>query len=545
MYLEIQTSRKNPVGILRSSYRKGDMVKHEQHGRISGKTLEELKLLQLAFRGEVIPKYLEQSFKILVAKEYGASFAIHRFAEQIGLSRLIYSRNEDWVKSIMAMITGRIVYQGSKLALCNQHHNSSLWEISGITCNPDVDIHCYNAMDKLLSRQAPIQKRLAKKHMKNGHLVLYDITSTYFEGEYQDSELVAYGYNRDKKSSHEQVVVGLLCSMDGCPVNAEVYPGNTSDQTTVIDKINQVKNEYEIDKIIFVGDRGMLTKSNRESISNQRDISTITALTRKEIFSLIEGRAITPELFDEFDIHQIIDTDNPKTKYCLCKNPFLAKQDAKTREVLIMKTKELLKEISGYKRGVTVEQLGARVGKALQKYKVGRFFSWKVNADAENKKSTNHKLTWELKDNQISREKLLDGCYIIRAELNNDEQINANEIVASYKNLTQVEQAFRNLKTVQLEMRPVYHKKDERIKAHIFLCMLAYYVQWGMMKKLKPLFEENQKGKNRRWTFENVINTLMQITKNKIAANGIEYFQLSELTNEQKNIYDLLGVKIM
>jgi transposase len=545
MYLEIQTSRKNPVGILRSSYRKGNRVKHEQHGRISGKTLEELKLLQLALRGEVIPKYAEQSFKILAAKEYGASYAIHAFAKQIGLARLLYSRNEDWVKSVMAMIVGRIVYQGSKLALCNQHHNSSLWEISGIACKPDVEMHCYNPMDKLLARQVSIQKQLAKKHMRNGHLVLYDITSTYFEGDYQDSELVAYGYNRDKKRNHEQVVVGLLCSMDGCPVSVEIYPGNTSDQTTVIDKVNQVKNEYDIDKIIFVGDRGMLTKSNRERITNQGDISTITALTRKEIFSLIEGRTITPELFDEFDIHQVIDPDNPKTKYCLCKNPFMAKQDAKTREVLITKTEELLKEISKYKRAVTIEQLGARVGKALLKYKVGKLFSWKVDADAEKTKSTNHKLTWELNNNQVSREKLLDGCYIIRAELNNKEQINANEIVTSYKNLTQVEQAFRNLKTVQLEMRPVYHKKDERIKAHIFLCMLSYYVQWGMMKKLKPLFENDQKGKNRRWTFENVINTLMQITKNKITANGIEYFQLSELTDEQKIIYDLLGVKIM
>jgi len=225
LHLEIQTSRKNPVGLLRTTYREKGKIKHEQHGRITGCTLEQLKLLQLAFREKTVPAGDPNAFTILQSREWGASKALSELARQIGLPKMLYSRTEPWVQSAMAMIVGRLIYPGSKLSLCNHYQNTGLWEISGIDTIPDVDEHCYPVMDKLLNRQKSIQKKLAKKHLNNHHLVLYDITSVYFEGEYNDSQLVKFGYNRDHKKGKEQVVVGLICNDEGCPVGIEVFEG--------------------------------------------------------------------------------------------------------------------------------------------------------------------------------------------------------------------------------------------------------------------------------------------------------------------------------
>jgi len=221
IHLEIQTNRKNPVGILRSSYYDNGKILHRQYGRIKGKTLEELKLLRLSFQGKVVDVNSSDSFKILESKEYGASASILSMIKDLGLDKDIHSKSQPWVKNAIAMIAGRIIYQGSKLSLTNEYENTSLWNLVGIDCKPSVD-ESYKALDKLLSRQNTIQKKLAKKHLKDGHLVLYDITSSYLEGEYKNSELVKYGYNRDGKKGHEQIVIGLLCSKEGCPIGVEV-----------------------------------------------------------------------------------------------------------------------------------------------------------------------------------------------------------------------------------------------------------------------------------------------------------------------------------
>jgi len=322
IHLEIQTSRKSPVGILRSSYYENGKVLHRQYGRIKHKTVEELKLIRLALQGQVVEKTSVETFKILNAKEYGASSSVLAMIKDIGLDKDIYSKSsEDWVKNVMAMIAGRVVYQGSKLSLVNQYENSSLWEQVGKSGRPNVIKDCYKALDELLSRQDLIQKKLAKKHLSDGHLVLYDITSSYFEGEYKDSELVKYGYNRDGKKGHEQIVIGLLCSKEGCPVGIEIYPGNTKDESTVIDKVKELKEKYGLKKIIFVGDRGMVTKSNIEKLKDEKDLRTISALTRHEIIDLLKNKTIELDLFDDRNIHEVVDLDNPNKRYCLCRNP--------------------------------------------------------------------------------------------------------------------------------------------------------------------------------------------------------------------------------
>ena len=255
LHLEIQTHRANPYGLIRSSYRENGVIKHETLSRITGVPLATLKLIQAAFQGNVV---LKSDFKILNSKEYGASFALRQIAKSTGLDKIIYSRPaEPWVQDVMAMIVGRVIYAGSKLSLTRVGSFSSLWELCGVT-DTDIDVnhHCYSPMDRLMERKDIIQKKLAQKHLTQRSVILYDITSTYFEGKYTDSKTITYGYNRDKKRGHEQIVIGLICSQDGCPIAVEVFRGNTKDETTVSAKILEVKEKYGIENAIFVGDRG-------------------------------------------------------------------------------------------------------------------------------------------------------------------------------------------------------------------------------------------------------------------------------------------------
>ena len=497
--------------------------------------------MQLAFRERVVPVDDPQAFQILNSREFGASYAILTIAKQLGLQRILYSRSEPWVSSALAMIVGRLVYAGSKLALCNQHPNTCLWELCGIDEAPAVDVHCYAPMDRLLQRQAAIQTSLARRHLSSGHLVLYDITSVYFEGEYNDSELVTFGYNRDGKKGREQIVVGLICNAQGCPVGVEVYAGNTKDETTVVDKVHEIKARYGIEKIIFVGDRGMVTRSNIEALKDEQDLQTIGALTHGEMMTLLKDKVITLDLFDERNLHEVSDPADPTRRYCLCRNPQTAQRESQTRQRLLDLTTTALADITAYKRATTAEKLGARVGKILAKYKMGKFIQWSIAADPQQAKSRQHRLAWSIDAEKVEQEQRFDGCYIITSDVDKD-QMKTLEVVRAYKSLTFVERAFRNLKTVQLEIRPVYHKHDERIRSHVFLCMLAYYLQWHMEQRLAPLFSSDGKGQDRRWTLRGVIDCLVQITRNRVAVNGAEFDQNSTPTPEQEQILELLQV---
>lgn len=543
IHLEIQYSGKKPVGILRSSYREDGKIKHKQFGRIPERSLQELKILQLALRGHVISADSPDAFKIIKTKEYGASCAILRTIEKLELDKILYSRSEPWVDSVMAMIAGRILFAGSKLSLCNEYKNTSLWEQVGIMDRPDVEEHCYAAMDRLLERQHLIQKALAKKHLQGGSLVLYDITSSYMEGKYENSELVTYGYNRDGKSKHEQIVIGLLCNKEGCPVGVEVFSGNTKDESTVVEKIREVKEKYGVTNIIFVGDRGMVTRSNLEKLKNEENLRTITALKRNEINELLNRDVIQLSLFDERNIIEIKDPDHKDKRYCLCRNPLSAERNKKTRDRLLELTKDALDKIANYKKSTKVETLGARIGKALSKWKMEKFVQWEVILDKEKEQSNQHKVIWKFDDQKIKDAEALDGCYIITTNVPAQE-MSAQEVVASYKRLTLVEQAFSQLKTLSLEVRPVYHKTDDRIRAHVFLCMLSYYVQWHMQQALAPILARNGNGKNREQTFSNIISTLKQITRNTVSVKGAEFEQITTPNKEQEEILKLLSVTI-
>jgi len=534
IHFEIQTHRANPVGLLRSSFRQGKKIKHTNHGRITGLPLEQLQLIQAAFRGEVVPKDSPQAFQTLNSREYGASYALLQLAKELELDRALYSRNEPWVQDCLAMIVGRVVHAGSKLALSNQWKNTALWELCGVDGPVDVEAHCYLPMDRLLERQRAVQRTLASQHLKNGHLVLYDITSTYFEGAYLESQIVLFGYNRDGKKGHEQVVLGLLCNAEGCPVGVEVFAGNTQDASTVVAKIQELRRDYGLKEVTFVGDRGMVTQANAEELKQVEGLHTISALTHRQIVELVERKVIQAELFDEQRIAEVSDPEKPNQRYCLCRNPQSGARETATRQRLLDRTREALDKIVARKRKGSTEKLSAQVGKILAHYKMGKFVEWQIDLG---------RLQWHFKEAHIEQEKLFDGCYIVSATVPK-EQMNQNQVVATYKNLSVVEQAFRNLKTVSLEIRPVYHKKDDRIRSHVFLCVLAFYLQWHMQQRLRPLFEADGEGKNRQWTLENVIERLMGIRKQRVKVAEVEFDQVTQTDQEQQRILDLMKVKL-
>jgi len=527
-HIEIQTHRKNPYGLLRNSYRKNGKTVHDTICRFSGLTMDQLRAMQAAMQGKTVMK---EEFKIISSREFGASFTCASVLREIGLDKAIYSRPaETWVRDCIAMITGRLVYAGSKLSLSNCNSFSALWGICGINDDYiDVGTHCYNSMDRLLERQEKIQKSLVNKHLKNGILVLYDITSSYFEGEYEDSEIVKFGYNRDKKKGHKQIVISLLCNKEGCPLAVEVFEGNTKDETTVLNKINDIKNKYGIEKIVFVGDRGMVTSAQYEKIDHNT-IKVISALTHNNIKTLCEKDVIQLSLFDERNIVEIIDGD---IRYSLCKNPFVQEKESRTRLALLGKTKvELDKIIESTRKSKYSKEV--RVGKVVNKYSMGKFVKLEGSGDD---------LKWSFDKEQIEQEQVLDGCYIIYTDVP-VEDMTTLETVENYKNLMKVEQAFRNLKTVRLEIRPMFHKTDNRIRCHVFICMLAYYIMWHMNQKLQPLFESDGRGKHRKYTFEYIIECLKCIREEKVDFCGTISHTVTTPTVEQKEILDLLQVKI-
>ncbi len=535
VHLEIQKHRTSCYGLIRSSYREGGKIKHTNHGRITGLDFNGLKLVQLAIRGLTIPKDSPEGLKTKGAKEYGASYALLKVAEKIGLNKSIYSRpNEQWVKDCMAMIIGRVIYQGSKLSLSNQWKNTVLWELCGVEGKVNVKDHCYKSMDELLKRQDQIQKKLSKKHMKNGQMVLYDITSSYFEGAYSESDIVRFGYNRDQKKGTAQIVIGLICNKEGCPVGTEVFAGNTPDGQTVTDKINEAQTKYGIKELIFVGDRGMVTQETTKKLKDVEGLKLISALTHPQIMALNKRDVIQMGLFDEKNVVEVIDPETPFRRYCLCKNLETAKRETQTRLKLIQSTTEALIKIESSKKAVSDEKIGGRVGRVLQKYKVGKFIVWAVK---------DGKLEWSLDTDKVEAEQKIDGCYIIWTNVAAD-QLSKDDVVKAYKSLANVEMAFRNIKTVQLELRPIFHKTDDRIRAHVFICMLAYYLQWHLKKMLQPLFQSDGTHENREWTFQNVIQRLSMIHKEKAILNKVEFDHISTPENDQEKILDLLGVKL-
>jgi transposase len=391
---------------------------------------------------------------------------------------------------VIAMVVARIIEPASKLATARGLHadtlHSSLGEVLQLDSADETEL--YEAMDWLLPRQAGIEKQLAQRHLMHGGLVLYDLTSTYFEGRH--CPLAKLGHSRDDKSGKPQVVFGLLTNAAGCPVAVEVFEGNTGDPKTVAQQVKKLRQRFGLSEVVLVGDRGMITSARiRQDLPASSGIQWISALRASQIQKLATAGHLQMSLFDKTDLVEIAHPDFPGERLIACFNPLLAEERARKRPELLAATEKQLEKIAAAtrrpKRPLRGKQnIGVRAGRILNRYKMGKHFQLRIEDNS---------FSYQRKTANIEREQSLDGIYVIRTSVRK-EALSSEQVVASYKSLSSVERAFRSLKSVDLHVRPIHHRLPDRVRAHILLCMLAYYVEWHMRQCLAPiLFDDDDK----------------------------------------------------
>lgn len=540
MYLESIKSNRNGktyvTHLVRETFREDGKIKHRTISNVSKLPAAHLQALKKSLKG-IKGDFDMANLRHGRSYEFGASHVFMELAKDLDLDKIIFSKKTQWRNDALAMIVGRLVYQGSKLSLTNMYRDTALWSLAGheLGVRPNVEKHCYSAMDELLERKNKIERKLSRAHLQDGCMVLYDMTNSWFEGKYEQSKLVTFGKPKGGKVGYKQIAIGLLTDKNGCPIGVEIFKGSTSDQTTVLGEIKKLSQRYGLKNLIFTGDRGMLTQKRIDEVS-ETDYSTITALTHPQIKSLLTKQNIQMELFDSRDTVEVIDDSNEKVRYILCKNEYTMKSETETRQALIAKIELELSKKSSVKKNRDPIKVAASVGRLFERCRVEKFFDWDVDKEG--------KLSWSLKEEKVRQEQLLDGCYIIRTDTPKDV-LDKDEVVQGYRSLQKVEQAFKNLKTVSLELRPMYHKTDERLKSHIFISTLAYYIQWNAMQRLKPLFDQDGKFKDKRWTFETIVERLKSIRMTEVLVDGVLIkTEISQPDEEQQKILDLLGVRL-
>jgi len=467
--------------LLRRTFRENGQVKHETLGNLSHLPAHAIEAVRRSLRGEHLVA-VDEGFEIVRSLPHGHVAATLGVLRNLGVDKLLGSRRCRERELVMAMIVARIVEPGSKLATGRAVHrdtaHSTLGELLGVEDATTDEL--YAAMDWLLPRQGRIEAALAGRHL-DGTLVLYDVTSTYFEG--RTCPLAQLGHNRDGKRGKLQIVIGLLCDPEGRPVAVEVFDGNTGDPKTLAPQIKKLRQRFGIERVVLVGDRGLLTSARiRDELRPVEGLSWISALRGPAIAKLVEQGAIEPSLFDERDLAEITSPDYPGERLMVCRNPLLADERARKREELLAATEKELATIAAATtrkrrplRGAA--RIGVRVGRVANQYKVAKHFTLTITDDS---------FTYARKPEQIRDEAALDGFYVIRTDVP-AEQMSAEQTVRNYKSLSVVERAFRSLKTIDLKVRPIHHRKADRVRAHVFLCMLAYYVEWHMRRALAPL----------------------------------------------------------
>jgi len=461
--------------LLRHSYRENGRVKNETVGNLSHLPEPVIEFIRKALQGEVLVP-VTGAFEILSSSPQGHVQAVLTAMRRLGFATLVASRPSRERDLVVAMVAARILEPYSKLATTRAWRTTTLAEDCGVRETREDDL--YAAMDWLLERQSRIERKLATRHLDEQSLALYDLTSSYFEG--VTCPLAKLGHNRDGKEGKLQVNYGLLTDSRGCPVSVSVYPGNTGDATTVLAQVHKIRDEFGIRSVVLVGDRGMISQKQIDQIRKLEDIDWITALKTGEIRKLLEKEALQMGLFDERNLFELTDPVFPGERLVACRNPLLAKRRAHTRQSLIEAT---TREFEKVQRMVTrgrlkgADEIGLRVGQVANHYSVAKHFKFEIRDDS---------FTFRLLSEKVAAEAALDGIYVIRTSLG-PERLNTDDAVRSYKLLSNVERAFRSLKTVDLKVRPIFHRLEARVRAHIFLCMLAYYVQWHMLEAWREL----------------------------------------------------------
>lgn len=575
MYVAVVPNRNSPPAILlRESFRQDGKVHNRTIANLSDWPPAKVEALRKVLKGATVTSSPADTFQILRSQPHGHVAAAVGSLRKTGLERLISVDSNRQRDLIVAMIAARIVDPSSKLATARALDadtlSNSLGELLGLQKVQDDDL--YRAMDWLLERQADIENALAKRHFAEGGLVLYDLTSTYFEGRH--CKLAHLGHSRDDKGGKPQIVFGLLTNAEGCPVAVEVFEGNTADPKTVPAQVKKLRERFGMKQVVFVGDRGMITSARiREDLAGDNGLNWITALRATSIQKLAADGALQPSLFDTKDLAEITHPDYPGERLVACFNPVLSEQRARKRDELLQATEKELEKIaaatSRTKRPLRGKHIiGLRVGRVLGRFKMGKHYKIQIEEAG---------FHYERKPDSIEREKKLDGIYVIRTNVK-AAALSSTDVVRSYKQLSNVERAFRSLKTVDLKVRPIHHRLEDRVRAHVFLCMLAYYVEWHMRRKLAPLlFEDHDKeaaalrrasvvkpalrseAAERKaatkqnddglpvHSFRSLLSDLATLTINQIQTGNASSPTFNKLTNTtplQKKAFSLLGLKL-
>lgn len=489
MHIDVVPNRKSrPAYLLRETFREGNKVRKRTIANLSSLSDEQIQGIRAALQGQRLYP-LETLFNVVGSKAMGHVEAVRVAMSKLRLASLLESRPSAERDRVLAMLAARVLSPRTKLATTRWWHTTTVAEDFGVTDATEADL--YAAMDWLLERQDAIQKKLAKRHLGPDSLVLYDLSSSYFEG--TTCPLARLGYSRDGKKGTLQVNYGVLTDRRGCPVAVSVYEGNTSDPQTLMPEIERLQRDFEIDQFVLVGDRGMISQKAINALSQRDGIGWITALKSTSIRALVGEGHVQLDLFDERDLFELSHPDYPGERLVACRNPALAELRSHKRESLLKATEQLLDKVrqsvaKGRLKGQ--DKIGLQVGKAINRYKVAKHFDLKISDDA---------FTFKRRTESIAIEAQLDGLYIIRTSVP-ENRMDAAECVRQYKSLAQVERAFRTLKSVDLRIRPIHHRLENRVRAHILLCVLAYYIEWHMREAWRELMfaDEDQAAKATR-----------------------------------------------
>jgi transposase len=486
MYIESVPNRGSPPAILlRESFRDQGRVRKRTLANLSAWPSALVEGFRTLLKGGVA--VAADGIRIRRALPHGHAAAVLGTIRAIGLDRLLGRPSDKRLAPLaIALIASRLVSPASKLAtardLAADTACSSLGRLLGLGAVDETEL--YRALDWLGARQTAIETALARRHLKDGALVLYDVSSSWLEG--RCCELARFGYSRDGKKGKLQIVYGLLCAADGCPVAVEVFEGNTADPTTLSTQIDKLKERFGLSRVVLVGDRGMITSARIRDELKPAGLDWITALRAPQIRTLRDTGAFQLSLFDERDLAEITAPEFPGERLVVCKNPLLAEERARKREDLLQATEAALAKLADrIARGTGPrgqDKIARAVGRIENRYKLAKLFDIAVAADG---------FTFARNPDRIAAEARLDGFYVIRTSVE-DKALAANDVVGAYKGLARVERAFRSLKTVDLHIRPIHHWLAPRVRAHVFLCMLACHVEWHMRERLKPmLFDDD------------------------------------------------------
>jgi transposase len=464
-----------PTYLLRESFREGNRVRKRTLANLSALSDAQIAAIRSVLRGEQLcaPATL---FEVIASRPRGHVEAVAAAMRSLGVERLLAARPSRERVVVCAMIAARIVQPHTKLATTRWWHTTTLADDFGVAACDEDDL--YAAMDWLLAHQDTIERKLAARHLQAGGLVLYDLTSSYFEG--STCPLAQLGYSRDGRKGSLQVNYGLLTDARGCPVAVSVYEGNVSDSLTLLPEVRRLRERFGVEQLVMVGDRGMIGQKAIEQMGALDGIGWISALKSASIRALVEQGQLQLGLFDQRNLLELSAPEYPGERLVACRNPELAKLRRHQREALLADTEANLQKVkdrvdAGKLTGA--DQIGLRVGKVVNQYKVGQHFALAIGDGT---------FTFARQRDSITAEAALDGIYLIRTSVT-ALQMSAPECVRNYKALANVERAFRSLKTVDLKVRPIHHRTADRVRAHIFLCMLAYYVEWHMREAWREL----------------------------------------------------------